>query len=253
LRSTSIATLGTQIGIPSSLTTTVAGDVGALVNNTSIFGAGLTAAWAQGSNLSSLGTSFYSASANSISSGYEKIAGSVSGLKTSFNSLTTNGLANISLSGIGDKLTGGVNTLASGALGSLTSVVQGQLGSLTAQAKNALGPLATNMNIIGSMSQYSVNFTGFSSNSLVSSVQAAPGYVNTVARSTVNDAVSRIIGNPKVPSPIYGLNSTTSTQADVLAAQTALQQLSGAVSQLKGEVTKVVTNATGTATTSLFG
>lgn len=87
-----------------------------------------------------------------------------------------------------------------------------------------LPSLSPTPDILGKASQYATNFVQGQLGSLVSGVKQAAGYVNTVNRATVDSAVTRIIGNPKVPPPTYaGPGSASAANAlDINQAQTLL-------------------------------
>jgi len=284
LASTSLDSLGSTITqAASGLTTTIAGDVGALVTNASQFGTAVTSLWANGSNLSGLSTQLTSTLSSlnipSISSLTDSLGlGTLTtGLTGSLNSLTTNGLNTLtggltnSLGSIGTSLTGitgsfsggaldlagNLNDLASGALSDATNLVEGSLGNLQDLASGALGSLGSSLDVFGSMSQFSVNFSLLSSDSLVSSTQPAPGYSNTVNRATVDAALTRIIGNPLVPVPQFDFPSGVSlgASADITQAQNILNSIKGTASQLLGgsaaTALRTATNVVNNATTQL--
>jgi hypothetical protein len=101
-----------------------------------------------------------------------------------------------------------------------------------------LPTLTPTPDIVGKASQYAANFAKgqlgaiqgqigaiqgqFSS--LISGVKQGAGYVNTVNRATVDAAVTRIIGNAKVPTPNYTLpgSATALNNLDISQAQTLL-------------------------------
>ena len=77
--------------------------------------------------------------------------------------------------------------------------------------------------------------SGESPGSLVSNEQPAPAYNGTINRTTVDIAVSKIIGSSKVPTPAFGLDSTAATnKIDIAYAQSLLSntQSSSLTSQL---------------------
>jgi len=174
--------------------------VGAVVNNAAQFTAPVAAAWAQGSALlnSTLG------SAQGV---LNSAVGQAQGLLTG--------------------AIGGAQGYATNALGSLSGLATGALGSLGTQAQALLGNLGGSLDIFGKMSSFSVDFSLFSSDSLVSATKVAAGFSNTVNRQTVDAAVSRILGNPKIPTPSFEFPSalTAGINADVAQAQTKLADL----------------------------
>ena len=62
---------------------------------------------------------------------------------------------------------------------------------------------------------------------LVSGTQVAAGYNNTVNRQTLDAAFTRIVGSPKVPTPIFEYPSLPSLAArlDITQAQNFLKNL----------------------------
>jgi hypothetical protein len=174
--------------------------VGAVVNNAAQFTAPVAAAWAQGSAL----------------------------LNSTVGS--AQGVLNSALGQAQGLLTGAIGSAqgyATNALGSLSGIATGALGSLGTQAQSLLGNLGSSLDIFGKMSSFSVDFSLFSSDSLVSATKVAAGFSNTVNRQTVDAAVSRILGNAKIPTPSFEFPSalTAGINADVAQAQTKLADL----------------------------
>jgi len=174
--------------------------VGAVVNNAAQFTAPVAAAWAQGSALlnSTLGEA--------------------------------QGVLNSALGQAQGLLTGAIGSArgyATNALGSLSGIATGALGSLGTQAQALLGNLGSSLDIFGKMSSFSVDFSLFSSDSLVSATKVAAGFSNTVNRQTVDAAVARILGNAKIPAPSFEFPSalTAGINADILQAQKKLSEL----------------------------
>jgi hypothetical protein len=77
------------------------------------------------------------------------------------------------------------------------------------------------------MSSFRVDFSLFSSDSLVSATKVAAGFSNTVNRQTVDAAVTRLLGNAKIPTPSFEFPSalTAGINADILQAQNKLSEL----------------------------
>lgn len=174
--------------------------VGAVVNNAAQFTAPVAAAWSQGSALlnSTLG------SAQGV---LNSAVGQAQGLLTG--------------------AIGSAQGYATNALGSLSGLATGALGSLGTQAQSLLGNLGGSLDIFGKMSSFSVDFSLFSSDSLVSATKVAAGFSNTVNRQTVDAAVTRILGNAKIPTPNFEFPSelTAGINADILQAQKKLSEL----------------------------
>ena len=174
--------------------------VGAVVNNAAQFTAPVAAAWAQGSAL-------LNSTIGSAQGVLNSVTGQAQGLLTS--------------------AIGGAQGYATNALGSLSGIATGALGSLGTQAQSLLGNLGSSLDIFGKMSSFSVDFSLFSSDSLVSATKVAAGFSNTVNRQTVDAAVTRILGNAKIPTPSFEFPSelTKGINADVAQAQSKLAEL----------------------------
>ena len=182
-----------------------------MVNNAAQFTAPVAAAWAQGSALlnSTLG------SAQGV---LNNVAGQAQGLLTG------------AIGGAQGLLTGALGSAqgyATNALGSLSGIATGALGSIGTQAQALLGNLGGSLDIFGKMSSFSVDFSLFSSDSLVSATKVAAGFSNTVNRQTVDAAVTRLLGNAKIPTPSFEFPSalTAGINADILQAQNKLSEL----------------------------
>jgi hypothetical protein len=253
----------------------VAGDVGALVTNASKYGTTITGLWSSG-NLGSLAstgldnlTTGALTSVNGVISG---AVGSVSGLANGALS-SVSGLANGALSSVSGLASGALNNVTgiasgalgslggvangaiSGALGPLTNLVSGSLGSLSTAASSAIGSLGSALNVGGLMSQFSVDLSVLSSDSLISTKQLAVAFNNQVNRLTVNNAVTQILGNPKIPTPSFENPpnpATTAANADIAQAKSILQSINNTGSQLLAQGQSAVQTA-GSAITSLFG
>ena len=204
--------LGTSLAQASSLVSglsnSVNGAVGSLITNASQFGSPVTALWASGSGA----------------------------LSTALGSAT--GLANSALSTVTGAL-GSATGALTGALGDLTSLASGALGTLQGQASSLLTSLGGSLDIFGKMSNFSIDFSLFSSDSLVSATKVAAGFSNTVNRQTVDAAVTRILGNAKIPNPTFEYPSLGAQNlgADIQFAQ---QQLQSLVGQAQGAITNAV-------------
>jgi hypothetical protein len=83
------------------------------------------------------------------------------------------------------------------------SIATAQVGALQAQGKAVMDQL-------GKASQSAVNFAQTSVSGLVSGVQPAAAFNNTVDRSTVDAAVTRVIGSDKITTPSFELPSLAS-------------------------------------------
>lgn len=199
------------------------------------------------SGLSSLSTGaigFATRSLNSISSATGVETSQISGLASGFtggNVAETVASISSTINGdIGALITTGSKygtELASAWADSATSTVSSigsNLGSLASgisnSAQNAFNTAQTSLtngiNSLAKASQFSINFSDFSLSNMVSGVQPAAGFTNTVDRATLDAAVTRVIGSPLIPTPTFELPSASSlgTVADINAAKSLLAQ-----------------------------
>lgn len=216
----SISKLTSNISLPSlssildsSLTKTVTGDLAALTLNATQFGTPLTSLWTSSGGLNGITSQIPNFSnlpgqlpnINTISKLSSQIP-NFSGITTqlpSLNSLTSN-LPNLT------SLTSRIPAISN---------LTGSLGSL--------GGLMSGFGAMGSFASAFGGGGGESPGSLVSNEQPAPAYTRTVNRTTVDIAVAKILGNQKIPTPKFGLNSDASTGAssDISYAQSNLSRL----------------------------
>jgi hypothetical protein len=179
--------------------------IGAVINTASQFTAPVAAAWSKGSAAFNSGLGQAQGVLNTA-------VGQAKGL------VTPTSVANAILN---------PKDAVTNALGSLSGITSGTLGSLGTQAKNLVASLGGSLDSFGKMSQFGVNFSAFSTDSIVSPTKVAAAFSNTVNRQTVDAAVSRILGNPKIPTPSFEFPSqlTAGINADIAQAQTKLAEL----------------------------
>ena len=108
------------------------------------------------------------------------------------------------------------------------------------------------MDIFGKMSSFSVDFSIFSSDSLVSPTKVAAGYSNTVNRSVVDAATTRILGDAKIPIPQFQYPSpgALNVGADINFALNALKSLTSPFTNVIAQAQGAFTQATQLATTA---
>jgi hypothetical protein len=224
-----ISNLAGNISLPSlsslldsSFAKTITGDLSALTINAAQFGTPLTSLWAGQGGLTNI-------------TGQIPNFNSLTGQIPNFNSLTSQ-LPSL------DSLTSQLPSLDS-----LTSQLP-SLDSLTASLPDlsgitdSLGSLGDLMGGFGAVSSFASAFGGGgggeSPGSLVSNERPAPAYHGTVNRSTVDVAVAKIIGNSKIPTPGFGLDSITIGRGlDIAYAQTILRTSS--VNQIFGSTVTI--------------
>lgn len=201
--------------IEAGITKQITGGVGALVTNASKFGSQATTLWANTGLASTRST-------------LTNVAG---GLTANLNSITSN-----------------LTNLVPGSLSNLSSSldIYGKAGSFATNFANPLGNLNNISGLLtpgggigGALTGSVGNFGNFSNigavgdlfgggGDLVSGTAVAGGFNNTVNRATVDSAVARVIGSPKVPVPAFQYPSLASLapRLDIQQALNFLQNQS---------------------------
>jgi hypothetical protein len=270
---------GTDQALTSATTTitnTVNSQVASLVTNASQYGTQLTAQWARDlpgvtdltSNLTSIkGLSALSSqvtglpSLGSLTSG---ITPDLASVKTAMDSL---GKASQFASTAASTLTGGLDKLSNLSVSNLTSnlpsvsaltgQLQGQLtgqatalaGQLQGQATALAGQLQGQANALLAQAQGQFNSLIAQGDSLVSNVQKAAGFANTVNRATVDTAFTKILGSSKIPVPSFGADLPDSASIgaalDISKAQSVLKNLQGQGTALLSQAQGIASQAQG--------
>jgi hypothetical protein len=196
--------LGTITGLES------AAQLGPLLNVATKFGSGTATAWLS----SATGVSGIS---SAITSG---IGGNISGLLSGGASDAVNSLlsssAGAQLNGL---LSGGVGTqlsglLSGGAGGAVSSLLSGSGTSALASSLLSSSGLTSAMTNFASSAQFASAFSGANSflagggNPLQAGIVAAKGFANTINRTNLNQAVTALIGNPKITVPDFAPTGT---------------------------------------------
>ena len=263
--------------ITNTITNSVNSQVASLVTNASQYGTQLTAQWAKDlpditgitSNLTSIkGLSALSSqitglpSIGSLTSG---ITPDLAGVKTAMDTLgkasqfaasasstLTSGLDKLSaltVDGVASQLKGSATALAGQIQGQLTGQATALLnnvqGQATALLNNANGQATALINNV----QSQINSLIAQGDSLVSNVQKAAGFANTVNRASVDVAFKQLLGSAKIPTPDFGaLNSATAAAlADIAKAQAVLKNLQGQATGLVNQATGLVNQVQGQA------
>lgn len=215
----------------------ITGEVGALINNASKFGSLATTAWAKGLpalsaiNINQLTTGLNTllpSNLSTLKSGLDTLAKASQFSLNFTNPLTS--LSKIDLQGLA---AGAVTNVQNQALG-IVANVQGQAQGIVT-------------NVQGSIKQLTNLFSG--SGDLVSGTQIAAGFSNTVNRKTVDAAVTRILGNSKIPVPNFEYPSAASIaeRLDITQAQTILNNLKGQGQAVAGQLTNTANQVQATA------
>jgi len=270
-----------------SLTNSVNSQVAALVTNASQYGTELTAQWAGGlppvtsitSNLTNITglSSVLSAvpglpSLGSLTSGITPSLASVqtamntlgkasqfaatasSTLSTGLDKLSNlslsgigDKLSNLSLSGIGDKLGVSATALAGQIQGQVAGQAKALIGQAQGQVNALIGQAQGQVNVLIGQAQGQINSLIRQGDSLVSSVQQAAGFANTVNRATVDVAFTKILGSGKIPVPNFGAPNSASIAAalDISKAQNMIKTLQNQGTALVAQAQGLQTQATG--------
>lgn len=250
-----------------TITNSVNGQIAALVTNSSQYGTALTAQWAtdlpRTTTLTSNLTSIVGMSAllkqipglpslGSLTSG---ITPNLASVKTAMDTL---GKASQFAASASSTLTSGLNKLSNLSVGDLTSklpnvsALAGQLqGKLVGQATALAGQLQGQATALLGQAQGQFNSVIAQGDSLVSNVQKAAGFANTVNRASVDTAFTKILGSKKISVPSFGadLPSSASVGAalDISKAQSVLQGLQGQATGLANQAQGIANQAQGQA------
>jgi len=260
-----------------AITNSVNGQVASLVTNASKYGTQLTAQWAKDlpgvtdltSNLTSIkGLSGQIPGLPGLGSLTSGITPDLAGVKTAMDTLGKasqfaatasstlssglKSLSNLSVGGIGDKLSNinvsGLTDKLGGSATALAGQIQGQVAG---QAKALLGQAQGQVNALIGQAQGQFNSLIAQGDSLVSNVQKAAGFANTVNRASVDTAFTKILGSAKIPTPSFGadLPSSASIGAalDISKAQSMLKGLPGQAAGLVNQAQGLASQAQGLA------
>lgn len=189
--------------------------------------------------------------AQTLLSGASAITGTVS-----------SSLGNITLDNVGSKVSTALDSagtnitnLATTSAENVSALLQNATKYGVEQAGAWVKGIGTNltgaMNNLGKMAQFASNFAKEKLNSLVSGVQAAGGFEATMDRKVLDNAVTKVLGSDKIPTPeftIPDLGTLDIAQAKNLLnqAQGAVQQAQGAVNQIQGTIKALTSQATST-------
>ena len=246
-----------------TLTNSVNSQVASLVTNASRFGTELTAQWASGlPNLNSITSNLTSIagqaglpglpSVPSLGDLTSGIAPNIASVQTAMDSLgkvsqfasnaastltsSVGALANVSISGLTDKLGGSVTALAGQLEGQATALA----GQLEGQATALAGQLEGQATALLNQAKGQLDSLIAQGDSLVASVQKAAGFTNTVNRATVDVAMTKVFGSAKIPTPSFGADVPESASIgaalDITKAQGMLKDLQGQATAIAGQV-----------------
>ena len=267
-----------------TITNSVNGQVASLITNASQYGTQLTAQWARGlpgvtaltSNLTSIrGLSALSSQVPGLSSLGSLTSGitpNLASVKTAMDGL---GKASQFAATASSTLTGGLDKLSNLNVGNLTSnlpsvsALTGQIqgralaaagqvqGQITGQANALLTQAQGQANALLAQAQGQFNSLIAQGDSLVSNVQKAAGFANTVNRASVDTAFTKILGSAKIPVPSFGADVPNSASIgaalDISKAQAALKNLQGQGTALLNQAQGLATQAQGQANNLLAG
>ena len=217
-------------GLSLSNTSSLGTAIGSIPDNITQLGGNLVASFNTGlDSLQSGAMVLVNKTKGSIQAGLDQIDGLASG-NTSINTLITSNLNGDVGALITNNSKYGALATQSWAQGqNLYNNIPSSFGNITALGNSLpnLSPdMLNNLNILGKSSQFGINFSDFSISSLVTSVQPAAGFTNTVDRATVDAALTRVIGSDKIASPSFSLPdfSSLGVTADITQAKTLLSQ-----------------------------
>jgi hypothetical protein len=119
-------------------------------------------------------------------------------------------------------------------VGSLIPIPPG-LAKVSAQINTAI-------NTIAKAAQFASSFSNFSLSGLISGIQPAAAFSNTVNRATLDAAVTRVIGSKLIAPPMYELPSLKSLGniADINAAQNILSKAQTTAQGVGNRIVKII-------------
>lgn len=128
-----------------------------------------------------------------------------------------------------------------GQAGAIAGNVKGQAEALVAQGKQAIDNIAKS-------AKSAMDFAQTKLSSLVTGVKKAAAYTNTVNRTTVDAAVTRVIGSAKITPPTFEVPNLDSlgVTKDIAAAQAQLASLQSQGSAILNQGQAIVRQAQGT-------
>lgn len=258
---------GTNLALTNAtntITNSVNSQIASLVTNASQYGTQLTAQWAKGlpgvtdltSNLTSIKGNLASLSINpnlmSVKTAMDSL-GKASQFASTASSTLTGGLdklSNLSVSNLTSNLPS-VSAITGQLQGRLTGQATALAGQLTGQASALAGQAQAQANALLAQAQGQFNSLIAQGDSLVSNVQKAAGFANTVNRASVDTAFTKILGSSKIPVPSFGadLPSSASIGAalDIGKAQSVLKNLQGQgtalINQAQGQANNLLASA----------
>lgn len=265
---------GTDVALTTAtaaVTNQVNEQVAALITNASQYGTDLTAQWARDlppvsgltSNLTSIGnqavkipglgslTSGISANLSTVKTAMDTL-GKASQFASTAASALNKGLSGLSGASLSNLSLSNLNVGAlTGKLGSSAQALAGRLqGQLSAQATALLGQAQAQANAIIAQAQGQLGSLLAQGNGLVSSVQKAAGFANTVNRATVDTAFTKILGSSKISVPNFGTPNSASIAAalDINKAKSVLSGLQGQATAIAGQANAVAGQVAGQAT-----
>lgn len=211
--------IGTITGLES------AAQLGPLLNVATKFGSRTATAWLS----SATGVSGIS---SAITSG---IGGNISGLLSggagsALNGLLTGGAGSLLSGGVGTQLSG---LLSGGAGGAVSSLLSGGGGSALASSLLSSSGLTSIMTNFASSAQFASvfslanSFLGGGGNPLQAGIVAAKGFNNTINRTNLNQAVTALIGNPKITTPDFAPQGVPSAGGSIGSALSGLSSRVG--------------------------
>lgn len=200
--------LGTITGLESSA------QLGPLLNVATKFGSGTATAWlSSATGVSGISSAIASGIGGNISGLLSGGAGSLlsGGASSALNGLLTGGAGSLLSGGGGAALSGLLSGGAGGAVSSLLS--GGGASALTGSLLSSSGLTSAMTNFASSAQFASVfsvanSFLGGGGNPLESGIVAAKGFNNTTNRANLNQAVTALIGNPKITVPDFAPQGT---------------------------------------------
>jgi hypothetical protein len=235
-----------------------------LVSNASKYGTQATALWSNALGIGNV-SALQNINLNSITSTLTNlIPGSLPNLNAGMNLLGKASQFSVNfsnplngLNSLSDRVAGQLQGQATAIVGQLQGQATAIVGQLQGQATAIVGQLqgqaaalqgqaqALASQVQGALGNLGGLFSG--GGDLVSGVQAAAGFNNTVNRQTVDAAFKRVLGSGKIPLPNFEYPSLPSvaSRLDITQAQNILKNLESQASTLQSQISSQTKNLLG--------
>jgi hypothetical protein len=188
------------------------------------------------------GSQFAATASSTLTGGLDKLS------NLNVGSLTANLPSASALAG---QLQGRALAAAGQLQGQITGQARALVGQAQGQAQALIGQAQAQADALLAQARGQFDLLRAQGDSLVSNVEKAAGFANTVNRASVDTAFTKILGSSKISIPRFGADLPNSASIgaalDISRAQTALKNLQGQGTALLNQAQGLATQAQGLA------